>query len=286
MGKGSMGKRRHILMLVWAGLFLGSLAHGTEDPDQLYQEGRYAEAEKIYARSDMDHPRDLRYRYNRGCADYQAGDYQGAIAAFTSVLRRSEDKEMQYRAAYNLGNAAFKQDDVGAAAEYYRQALRIDPSQEPARHNLEIALRKLEAQKKEKDPKDPQKEGEKEKGPEKPSADNPPEKGGEQEKTPDTEKAAENPEESGQQDEGKDSRKDQDRPQDEEPPKDLSGDLKPREALPERSEGAEAGQAAASAMDREKAEALLDNVTEDRAKLLRFQMPEGRQRGMASGKDW
>jgi len=39
-------------------------------------------------------------------------------------------------------------------------------------------------------------------------------------------------------------------------------------------------------MDRKKAEALLDNVKEDRSKYLELQTPKGKRRGVLSGKDW
>jgi Ca-activated chloride channel family protein len=285
------------MVIIGTGLFPVSPAQGAEDPDELYREGRFAEAQKIYAHSDMDHPKDLRYRYNRGCAGYQAGDYKGAMAAFSSVLRRAEDKKIRFRAAYNLGNAAFKQGDAASAAEYYRQAIRIDPDQEHARHNLELALRKLEAQKKEKEDKEkssgqeedkkaPQKEGEKGKDQEESSPDRSSEKDDDQQKERDKKSAGTTPEEKKGGDEREKPGQDQDQKPDDESPKDLSGDLKPREALPEPSEEPEGVPPAVSSMDKKKAEALLDNVSEDRAKFLRLQMPEGSRRGVVSGKDW
>jgi hypothetical protein len=39
-------------------------------------------------------------------------------------------------------------------------------------------------------------------------------------------------------------------------------------------------------LDRKKAEALLDNLKEDRSKFLRFQIPEDKKQGVPSGKDW
>jgi Ca-activated chloride channel family protein len=290
-------KRRLVLMVAWAGIFLASFAHGAENPDELYNEGRFAEAQDIYARSDMDHPKDLRYRYNRGCADYQAGDYKGATAAFSSVLRRAEEREIRFRAAYNLGNAAFKQGDAAQAAEYYRQAIRIDPGQENARHNLELALRKLENQKKEKEEeekssgqkgaqKGPQQEDGKDKGQEKPSPDHSSGKDGDQQKDPEKKNAGNKPEKKRGDDERKETGHGQDQKPDNESPKDLSGELKPREALPQPSDESKDGPPATSSMDKKKAEALLDNVTEDRSKFLRLQMPEAKRRGVASGKDW
>jgi Ca-activated chloride channel family protein len=291
------GKRLLICILLGVGLLLVSPAHGAEDPDDLYRQGRFAEAQKIYARSDMDHPKNLRYRYNRGCADYQAGDYKGAMAAFSSVLRRAEDREIRFRAVYNLGNAAFEQGDAASAADYYRQAIRIDPDQGNARHNLELALRKLEAQKKEKeekqkssgqegDRKSPQREGEKGKGQEKPPPNTSSEKDRDQETDPDKKDAGTTPEEKKGEDEGKEPGQGPDQKNDQKSPEDLSGELKLREGLPEQGEQEERPDRAGSLMERKKAEALLDNVTEDRSKFLRLQMPEGKRRGAASGKDW
>ena len=294
-------KRRVDIFLVTmiAGALMGVAppVKGAENPDELYKKGRFAEAGKMYARSDMDHPKDLRYRYNRGCAEYEAGDYKGAMAAFSSVLRRGEEKKIRFRAAYNLGNAAFKQGDVASAAEYYRQAIRIDPREENARYNLELALRRLKDQKKEKkekeknsgqkkDQKDSQQEGQKGTGQEKSSPDDSSEKDKDQQKDTGKENKGDKSEEKGSEQEAKKTGQGQHQPSEEPSPKDLSGELKPRAALPEASKEPEEGSPAASLMDKKRAEALLDNVTEDRSKFLRLQMPENRGRGAASGKDW
>lgn len=281
------------------GIGLASAEAGTEDPDELYRKGRFAEAQELYAQSDMDHPRELRYRYNRGCADYQAGDYKGAMAAFSSVLRRAEGKEIRFRAAYNLGNAAFKQGDAASAADYYRQALRIDPEQADARYNLEIALRQLEAQKKEKEEKEkaPPRDGNekdaskkdqgKEKSEEKTLSNESSKEDENQEKDPAQRNGGTPPDKEKQgKEEGKAPQRGPDQSPDE-GPKDLSGELTPREALPpEPSEEGEASPPPVSSMDRKKAEALLDNVTEDRFRFLQLQRPEATRRGAPSGKDW
>ncbi len=96
----------------------------------------------------MDHPKDIRYRYDRGCAAFQQGDYQGAIAAFSSASVRAGDDALRFKAAYNLGNAVFQKGDYAAAVDLFRNALRYDPASEDARHNLELSLRKREQQKK------------------------------------------------------------------------------------------------------------------------------------------
>lgn len=116
------------------------------NPDELYRAGDYRLAQKLYGELDLKHPQTVRYRYNRGCAAYQAGDYQAAAAAFKSSLARATDDELRYRCNFNLGNTAFKQGDLTAAAAYYRQALRLRPTDDSLQANLELALKQLEQQ--------------------------------------------------------------------------------------------------------------------------------------------
>lgn len=49
-------------------------------------------------------------------------------------------------AFYNLGNARLSADDPRGAVEAYRRALRLAPDLRSAKHNLELALRRLERQ--------------------------------------------------------------------------------------------------------------------------------------------
>ena len=243
-----------------------------EDPDQLYGKGRFSDAAKLYADRDMDNPRDIRYRYNRGCADYQASDFKGAMAAFSSVLKRTDDPDTRVKAVFNLGNAAFKQGDFASAKAYYQQALLLDPTSENARFNLELALRELKKQeaekKKQQQQKDQQKEEksqkEKKEGEKKPSQDK--QHQDKQQKKPDQKK------EKGADKEPKDA-----------------GDPNPQpknEPEAQKPEPQKSEQAPVARMQKQKAEALLDNIKEDRARFLKFQVPEAEGEGNPSGKDW
>ncbi|MFH0975629.1 MAG: tetratricopeptide repeat protein [Spirochaetota bacterium] len=247
-----------IKILIFLFLILNSYAYA-KNADDLYRDGQFSEAEKAYQQGDMDDPKDLRYRYNKGCAAYQNKDYQGAEAAFTSVLRRSKDSAMLSRAAYNLGNTAFVQDDFAAAAEFYKQAIIYNPDNSDAKYNLELSLKKLEEEKKNPDKKN--------------NKDNKNEKKNNQ-------KEDQNPQKG---EKGNDSRKNkEDKSGESGSPKDLSGKLnsanpmgeKPKEAL-----------SPAQMLERKKAEALLDNVKEDRAKILQMQSPKDKRR-TDSGKSW
>jgi Ca-activated chloride channel family protein len=257
--EGFLAERRTFRPTVLAALLLlGSLAGveragAAEDPDQLFRKGRYAEAEKAYADLDMDHPKDVRYRYNRGCAAYNKGDFKGAIAAFSSASVRAGDDGTRFKATYNLGNAVFQTGDYAAAADLYRNALRFNPASEDARHNLELALRKREQQKQEQDKQDKQDKQDRKEGqsPEKSQTGNKDEPGKER---------------------GADDKK-----------QDLSGELKPLNELPEKTRKDDAAGPTPSA-DKRMAEALLDNVSEDRSHLR--QPGAVKRRAVRSGKDW
>jgi Ca-activated chloride channel family protein len=305
-------KNASIWIVFWALLGLPALCGAEEPADELYKQGRFAEAEKAYAQADMDHPKDVRFRYNRGCAAYQNADHEGAVAAFSSVMRRAEDDEIRFKAAFNLGNASFKRGDLMSAVTYYREALLLDPESEDARYNMELVLREIEKQKNKKDP-DSQQQGQNEPDPDGKKPDESADNG----KHPDGAKEEESPrdesadkeqkedqdrqdqtdkQEAGQQNPSQDKReeseeagqgesRDGQRP-DPKRSKDLSGGLQPMEALPEEPQADESAQTGTSAVDRKRAEALLDNIQEDRSRFLRLHIPQDKRSGVASGKDW
>ena len=53
------------------------------------------------------------------------------------------DLELSAKTAFNTGNALFRQGDMEHAIESYKQALRLDPHDRDAKHNLELALAQL-----------------------------------------------------------------------------------------------------------------------------------------------
>jgi Ca-activated chloride channel family protein len=229
-----------------------------DNPDELYKQGRFAEAEKEYARLDMDHPKDIRYRYNRGCAVYQSSDYQSARAAFSSALRRATDDALRFKAAYNLGNIAYKLRDFESAAANYKQAIRYNPSSEDARYNLELALRSLEREK-------TQSREEQE-----------------------SENQQDSGESQGAQRKGKEDGfgSSEGKKGQHESPRDLSGALEALQ-VPSAEQNEEQTQGSSkSTIDEKMAEALLDNIQEDRSRFLLFQVPNEKRHGVQSGKDW
>jgi tetratricopeptide (TPR) repeat protein len=92
---------------------------------------------------------DSRLEYNAGSGHLAAG----APGAAMPLLQRAAERPLGVSAAdwqslrpdafYNLGNAQLAAGEVEAAIEAYRSCLRIAPDHQPAKHNLELALRQL-----------------------------------------------------------------------------------------------------------------------------------------------
>ncbi len=260
-------KAPELVLMVFFSL-LCSKGFCAENPDDLYERGRFAEAAEGYAREDMDNPRDIRYRYNRGCADYQASNFKGAMAAFSSVLKRSDDPKTRLKAVFNLGNAAFKQKDFASAKTYYQQAILLDPANDNARYNLELALRELENQKKREQEQKKEQQQQKDR-----KKDNTQKEKKEGEQAPSKDSSQQKKQESDRNKEKGEQKKEQD-----------AGDRNSPQASQPEAQRPE--KVPVAPMEKQKAQALLDNIKEDRARFMKFQVPEAETRGKGSGKVW
>ena len=74
--------------------------------------------------------------WEKGNQAYIDGDYAAAVTAYQAIENRGYSSSRLY---YNMGNAYYKQGQIGRAILYYNRALVVSPSMDDARHNLEIA---------------------------------------------------------------------------------------------------------------------------------------------------
>lgn len=141
-----------------------------EEGNAKMKAGKPDEALTAYDRAVAELPADAGVHFNRGTALFALSRFEEAAEEF---LRATEAKETALKAAafYNLGNAFFKKEKFGEAVEAYRRALTLDPKDERAKWNLEIALKKKKEddekkeneKKKDKDKKDGQQDKDKDK---------------------------------------------------------------------------------------------------------------------------
>jgi Ca-activated chloride channel homolog len=126
--------------------YAASAASENKKGNQLFAEGKYEEAEKAYLNAEVKSPGKPEVLYNLGNTLIKQQKYD---QAFQSLRKSTEkgDKGLQEYSWYNSGNAYFQSGQYDNAVQAYTKALRLDPTDKEAKHNLELALKKMEEQK-------------------------------------------------------------------------------------------------------------------------------------------
>lgn len=75
-------------------------------------------------------------RWDRANTAYINNDFAGAIEQYELLVKEGYRSPKLY---YNLANAYFKREELGAAILNYHRALRLAPGDEDIRHNLSVA---------------------------------------------------------------------------------------------------------------------------------------------------
>lgn len=103
--------------------------------------GKPSDALAAYDKAVAELPSEPGVHFDRGTALAALSRFDEAGEEF---LRATEAKEPSLKAAafYNLGNAFTKKEKLKEAIEAYKRALALDPKDERAKWNLEIALKK------------------------------------------------------------------------------------------------------------------------------------------------
>ena len=116
-----------------------------EAGNRLYAEGRFDEAHEQYLEALRAAPDSPVVPFNNGNALYRTDEFQRAMEAY-QVAAESGDPAVEAQAWYNLGNALYRQQQLQPALEAYKQALRRNPADVDAKHNLELTLEQLQEQ--------------------------------------------------------------------------------------------------------------------------------------------
>ncbi|HEX6201445.1 MAG TPA: tetratricopeptide repeat protein [Thermoanaerobaculia bacterium] len=99
------------------------------------------------AADDAEAPPDPRLLYNAGTGHLAAGGERRAVDLLERAAAAEElPGDLGSDVHYNLGNAKLAAGDPGGAVAAFEEALRRAPDDEAAKHNLEVALRRLEQQ--------------------------------------------------------------------------------------------------------------------------------------------
>jgi len=91
-------------------------------------------------------PEDPLVQYDAGTARLGAGHGRQAVTPLEKAVKRAS-RDLAPAAHYNLGGARLAAGDAAGAAEAFKQALRLQPDNQDAKYNLELALREEQKQK-------------------------------------------------------------------------------------------------------------------------------------------
>jgi Ca-activated chloride channel homolog len=236
-----------MLLFVASSLRAESLASKNREGNRLFSQEKYEDAEKAYLDAQVKNPGRPEVLYNLGNALIRQNKYSQGIQ---SLLQSEEkgDKEIKENSWYNTGNALFSMGKFKESAEAFKQALKLDPADMDAKHNLELALMKLKQQ---------------------------------QQKQPDSNQKQQNSQNSNkdQSSSGKENRQQQQTPKNQDESgsrKDQNNQAKHQTAPEVQREGSVSKEQAAQILD-----AARNQEIEQQRKLL-----EGRAKQRANGKDW
>lgn len=157
-----------ILLLSLAGSFVVSPVHAESTRKErrlinrgndLYKERKFVEAQSVYEEALKENATSAEARYNLGLSQIRQvvnpADSTPAARTLTEAARKNfadvaamarTKPGLAAKANFNLGNIEFHVKDYQKAIDYYKQALRIDPSDDKARKNLRIAQKNLQKQ--------------------------------------------------------------------------------------------------------------------------------------------
>ena len=120
--------------------------------NRLFGDSKYTEAINKYNEVLVEQPQALEPKFNKANGYYRMDDLGEAMDLYQEVAAGSKDMSLVARAKYNLGNCFFQRgskqrdsdlqkavDDMKTSITYWRQVLDIDPKNEKAAKNIEVA---------------------------------------------------------------------------------------------------------------------------------------------------
>jgi len=116
-----------------------------EAGNEHFAKSAYEDASVEYRLAQVDEPDVAEPYYNAANAYNRMSQIDAALAQTEQALKTA-DPALAAQAWYNLGNAFFDAEQWPQAIEAYQESLRLQPDDLDAKHNLELALQKLEEQ--------------------------------------------------------------------------------------------------------------------------------------------
>ena len=108
-----------------------------------FRDNNYVEAEADYRISQSQSPAKSAAAYNLGNAIYRQKQPGEAANAYLNAIKNARTKQQKHMAYHNLGNVMMKEKNYQGAVEAYKNALRNNPADEETRYNFALAKKML-----------------------------------------------------------------------------------------------------------------------------------------------
>jgi len=115
-----------------------------DDGNRLHNRGAYQSAVRAYQSAQVGAPDQPEAYYNAASSLLALDEYLQAIEVLEQALLTADDA-LKVQAYYNLGNVYFEMGLFLDAVTAYQEALLLNPEDDDARYNLELALQRYVA---------------------------------------------------------------------------------------------------------------------------------------------
>lgn len=114
--------------------------------NQAFENDKFQEAELHYRKALENNENSFKGNFNLGNSIYRQDLYEEAANSFQRAIANQSDDISRSKAFYNFGNSLLMNQQIPESIEAYKNALRLNPADEDARHNLVYAQHLLEQQ--------------------------------------------------------------------------------------------------------------------------------------------
>lgn len=151
-----------LVTIIFLSIFLmGALLNDARKANSAFQQGNFAEAAELYQQAISQDPDNPRLYFNLAKTLYELGQGDAAVEAYDRYKSLAELPVERSFADYNKGRMLTDQENYQEAVEFFKEALRNNPTDSDTKFNYELAIqRQQEQEQQEQDPESEPGEGE------------------------------------------------------------------------------------------------------------------------------
>ena len=149
------------ILFIFLGLQAGAQTNNEQENikqgNDLYKKGDYDKASEKYKAVADKNPENATASFNNGNALYRSGKKEEALDAYDNSLKNLKTPAEKSNAYYNKVVVLQNDKKLEACIDAYKQSLKLDPTNEDARQNLQKALQQQKQEQQQKQKQDQQK---------------------------------------------------------------------------------------------------------------------------------